>query len=213
MILYVNGDSNSAGAELTDPAHAWAQVLANRLNFTLVNESKSGCSNDRIMRTASDALAHANKNTFVIIGWTSWEREEWLSQNQYYDVNSGGHDNLPPELEDRYKQWVLKQDPDQQALKSRVTHEQLHRLHRSLLDRRIKHVFFNSLMPFQHNLLDPVHKDWRKCYVGPYDNDLSYYWYLKNQGFKPTAENHYTESAQAVWADFLYNYILESQLL
>ena len=213
MILYVNGDSNSSGAELTYPStSSWPHLLANRLGWTLVNEAKSGTSNPRILRVASNTLAHSDKNTFTIIGWTSWEREEWFYQNQYYDVNSGGHDVLPEELEQRYKTWVTEQGPDQCAKKSLVIHSQIHRLHRSLLDRHIPHLFFNALMPFQHNLLDSSQLDWHKNYLGPYNNDLSYYWYLKKQGFTPTKGNHFLEDAQAAWADVLYNYIKDKEL-
>lgn len=207
MILYVNGDSNSAGAELTNPSNAWPQLLAARLRRTLITDAKDGASNDKIMRISSNTLSHANKNTLAVIGWTGWEREEWEYQGQFYDVNSGGHDVLPPQLQERYKEWVIKQDSASQSAKSLRMHSQIHRMHRSLNDRRIPHLFFNALMPFQHNLLDPLHKDWGKNYLGPYDNDLSYYWYLKNHGFKPTKNNHFLEDAQAAWADVLYNQI------
>lgn len=213
MILYVNGDSNSSGADINDLSRSWPTILATRLGFTLINEAKSGGSNPRIMRTSSNAIAHSDKNTFIIIGWTSWERDEWLHQGQYYDVNSGGHDILPPELEQQYKEWVLQQDSKEQAIKSKNMHSQIHRLHRSLKDRRIPHLFFNAVMTFQHNILDPVHLDWDKHYLGPYDNDLSYFWYLKNHGWKPNAYNHYTDKAQEVWADVLYNYIQENKLI
>lgn len=213
MILYVNGDSNSDGSECTDLTQSWPHLLSARLGFTLINEAKGGTSNPRIMRVASQALSTADPKTFVVIGWTSWEREEWLHQGQYYDVNSGGHDNLPFELQERYKQWVTEQDPEQQSIKSKNMHEQLHRLHRSLKDRHIPHLFFNALMPFQHNLLDPVHKEWGKNYLGPYDNDLSYYWYLKNHGWNHTNNHHYTDDAQRAWADVLYNYIQDNKLI
>lgn len=213
MILYVNGDSNSDGSECQDLSQSWPHLLADRLGFTLVNDAKGGTSNPRIMRVASQSLAHIDRRPFVIIGWTSWEREEWLHRSQYYDVNSGGHDVLPLELQERYKQWVIEQGPDQQSIKSKNMHEQIHRLHRSLKDRHIPHVFFNALMPFQHNLLDPVKKDWGKNYLGPYDNDSSYYWYLKNHGWHTTDNNHYTDDAQAAWTDVLYNYIQENKLL
>lgn len=213
MILYINGDSNSNGTECRDLSQSWPHILANRLGFTLINEAKSGTSNPRIMRVTSNTLARSDKNTFAIIGWTSWEREEWEFNGQYYDVNAGGHDALPSNLQEKYKRWVTEQGPDQQAYKSKIMHEQLHRLHRSLKDRRIPHLFFNALMPFQHNLLDPVHKDWGKNYLGPYDNDLSYYWYLKNHGFKLTKNNHFLEDAQTAWADVLYTYIKERELV
>jgi hypothetical protein len=214
VILYVNGDSNSSGNELKDSGKSsWPQLLANRLDISLANEAKSGTSNPQIIRTASNSLSRANKDTFVIIGWTSWEREEWLHQGQYYNVNSGGYDTLPPELEERYKQWVIEQGPEQQSIKSKLMHSQIHRMHRSLLERHIPHLFFNALMPFQHNLLDPIQLNWHKNYVGPYDNDLSYFWYLKNHGWKPTKNNHFLENAQAEWSDVLYNYIRDNELI
>jgi hypothetical protein len=213
VILYVNGDSNSAGAELKDQSKSWPNLLADKLGLTLVNEAKGGTSNPRIMRTASTTLSHSNRDTFAVIGWTSWEREEWVYQGQYYDVNSGGHDVMPPELQERYKQWVTEQGPDQQAAKSLNMHSQLHRLHRSLIDRHIPHLFFNALMPFQHNHINPTQLNWGKNYLGPYDNDLSYYWYLKKHEWKPTKNNHFLEDAQAVWTDVLYNYIKDNKLI
>ena len=215
MILYVNGDSNSNGEDLARPQEdSWASLLAKRLDCQLINEAKSGTSNPRILRTASNALAHCDaRNTLVIIGWTSWEREEWFHNGQYYDVNAGGHDQLPTELEQRYKQWVTEQTPEQQSIKSLNTQSQLHRLHRSFMERRLPHLFFNALMPFQHNLLNSEHLDWHNNYLGPYDNDLSYYWYLKNHGRKPTKNNHFSEDAQAIWADVLYNYIKDKALI
>lgn len=213
MLLYVNGDSNSNGAEIKNLEHSWPAILAKRLNFKLVNEAKSGTSNPRILRTSSNTIAHSDKNTFVIIGWTSWEREEWLHHGQYYDVNAGGHDTLPQDLEERYKQWVIKQGPEEQSIKSQQMHQQIHRLHRSLLDRRIPHLFFNALMPFQHNLLDPTRLEWHKNYLDPYDNNLTYYRYLINLGFNPTKHNHHLESAQQAWADFLYDYITQKELV
>jgi len=213
VILYVNGDSNSAGAECTDNDKIWPVILAKKLECKLINEAKGGASNPRIMRVSSNALAKSDRNTIAVIGWTSWEREEWVYNNQYFDVNAGGHDVLPLALQERYKQWVINQGPEEQIRKSKSIHEQIHRLHRSLKDRRIPHLFFNALMPFQHKLEDPQHNNWNNNYLGPYNNNLSYYWYLKNQGWTPTDNNHYTEDAQAVWADILYNYIQENNLL
>jgi hypothetical protein len=213
LILYVNGDSNSDGSECQNLTTSWPHLLANKLQFTLLNESKGGASNPRIMRVANTSIDHYDKNTFVIIGWTSWEREEWSYNGQHYDVNSGGHDTMPPELQERYKEWVVKQDPLSQSIKSLDMHKQIYQLHCSLKDRCVPHLFFNALMPFQHDSITLEHKDWGKNYLGPYNNDLSYYWYLKKQGFQHTANFHYTDQAQEVWADVLYNYIQQNQLI
>jgi hypothetical protein len=211
MILYVNGDSNSIGAEIKDKTHAWPYLLAKQLRLTLVNDAKVGGSNPRILRTVSNFTTHTNtKDMFVVIGWTSWEREEWQQGNVYYDVNAGGHDNLPPDLELKYKIWVTEQNQNARDYKSQVTHEHIHKLHRHYREKNIPHLFFNALMPFCHS---GKHLDWHNNFLGPYDNDLSYYWYLKKAGFIPTALNHHTESAQAEWANVLYKHIQENKLL
>lgn len=210
MILYVNGDSNSAGAELDNLQHAWPNILASRLNVDLINQAKGGSSNDKILRTTVEFLDNlTHSDLFVIIGWTSWEREEWQYQDQYYDVNAGGHDTLPPVLQEQYKHWVVDQGPTAQSKKSMLMHDKIYQLHQQLNNQHIKHVFFNALMPFQHNVLSNTQDrhSWNNNYIGPYDNDWSYYWHLKNRGFAPTAGNHYLEPGNLFWADTLEQYI------
>lgn len=209
MILYVNGDSNSAGAELRDKKKSWASLLAQTLDFELVNSAKGGASNDRILRTTQEFLHGEPKNIFVIIGWTSWEREEWLYQNNYYDVNASGHQSLPEGIAQVYKQWVTEQDDRARETKSKQYHARIYDLHQQLTSQQIPHLFFNALMPFQH----ADQTDWNHCYLGPYQNELSYYWYLKQHGFEPTRDNHYLEAAQPVWSNVLYKYIKENQIL
>lgn len=213
MILYVNGDSHSAGAELTNPAVNWPALLADRMGYRLINDAVSGASNSRILRTASDFSTQANPaDTFIIIGWSSWEREEWSMNGRYYNVNAGGHDSMPPELELRYKTWVAEQSPDTMSAKSKITHQQLYRFHRGLKERRIPHLFFNAFMPFQHRHPVSSRPEWNNRYLGPYDNDLSYFWYLKNQGFKHSSYYHFNNDAQPVWAEVLHKFILENKL-
>jgi hypothetical protein len=150
MILYVNGDSNSAGAELLDKKLSWPALLAQRLNFQLLNLAQSGASNDRILRTTQEFLNTNTKNIFVIIGWTSWEREEWLYQNNYYDVNASGYQHLPEGIIQQYKQWVTQQNDLARKTKSKQHHERIYELHQKLTQKQIPHLFFNALMPFQH---------------------------------------------------------------
>jgi len=211
MILYVNGDSNSIGAELKDKTQAWPYLLAKQLGLTLVNDAKGGGSNPRILRTVGNFITHTNtKDMFVVIGWTSWEREEWQQGNVYYDVNAGGHDSLPPDLKLKYKTWVLDQNHITREVKSQAAHEHIHKLHREYKEKNVRHLFFNALMPFLHS---GKQYDWNSNFLGPYDNELSYYWYLKKHGWTPTKNNHHTEEAQQVWANVLYNYIQENKLL
>jgi len=50
----------------------------------------------------------------VIIGWSTWEREEWLHDNVYWQVNAGGVGNdWPEEIKERYKKYVVNIDWNQ----------------------------------------------------------------------------------------------------
>lgn len=212
MILYVNGDSNSSGHELKNQNLSWPKLLSTYYNFRLINQSKAGTSNPRILRVTKDFIKQNYNNIqeyFIIIGWTSWEREEWLYNGIYYDVNAGGHDVLPPELKDRYKDWVVEQNEDMRKYKSAELQEKIFKLHEELCSLKVKHLFFNGLMPFLHDTA----VGWGKNYLEPYNNNLSYYWYLNRAGFVPTKNNHHLEDAQVAWADVLKNYIENNNLL
>ena len=101
MILYVNGDSHSHGCGL--PAHQrYSNIVGKELGFTVVNNAQMGASNASILRTTKQYFDNGNVPDFVIIGWSTWEREEWFFQNQYYNVNASGHDKLPEELQELY---------------------------------------------------------------------------------------------------------------
>ena len=97
MILYVNGDSHSAGAEAVVP-YCYAQddhlyralgrkphpdnerasfgcLLANKLNAILHCDAESASSNTRIIRTTRDYIKNEGAPDFILIGWSTWERE------------------------------------------------------------------------------------------------------------------------------------------
>ncbi len=46
-------------------------------------------------------------DTVMVIQWTTWEREEWVFEGKHYQVNASGVDMVPPELEARYRQYIL----------------------------------------------------------------------------------------------------------
>ena len=101
MLIYVNGDSHSAGAEAVTP-HAFAKddplyhglgrrphpdnlqasygcVLANELFAVLDCDAESASSNARILRTTNQWLdQNSDPDALVIIQWSTWERQEWL---------------------------------------------------------------------------------------------------------------------------------------
>lgn len=202
MTLYVNGDSHSYGINV-DPKKTFAQHIANKFNLNLVNHSKIGASNQRIIRTTQEYLKNNTPN-LILIGWSTWEREEWLYNEKYYDVNSSGHDTIPTDLENQYKVWVTEQTGDSLNIKSQKWHQEIYQLHTELQEKKIPHLFFNCMYNF-FNITD--YKNWNNCYIDPYNNDYSYYWFLKNLGYKTDNWYHYADDGHLAWSNILIKHI------
>lgn len=230
MILYINGDSNAAGAEAVNPhafamddsrhwklgrkphpdneAVCWGTVLADSLGWERYNDSESAASNDRILRTTQEYLQH-NRPDAMVIGWTTWEREEWWHNDRYYQVNGSGRDQVHPDLRGRYQEWVLEQDEKFWEQKELMWHEKIWDLHQQLLAEKIPHLFFNCYCKFNkisyHSDFTHLQKDWQGYYIGPYDEDLCYYRWLINDGRSTIGPGsyHFGVDAHAAWAKWL----------
>ena len=219
MILYVNGDSHSAGAEAVnsycfaqdDPLYqglgrrphpdnervSYGCLLANELSAVLHCDAESASSNSRIIRTTRDYLANEGQPDAIIIGWSTWEREEWLLGDRYWQVNAGGigHD-WPAEIKERYKKYVVNIDWDHYK---RQAHAEIFSFHQELEEKQIPHLFFNCYSDFQ----DQVMQDWNGCYVEPYDPDMTYWKWLTDRGFESNQSYHFRADAHRKWAEFL----------
>lgn len=208
MILYVNGDSHSHGMRL-QPNEKFSSIVADALGYDVVNVAQGGASNARIMRTTREYLDN-NVPDLIMIGWTTWEREEWQHLGQYYNVNSSGHDPLPTDLQQLYKNWVIEQTPDTLFAKSQYWHNEIFKLHSELVQKNIRHVFFNCMYNFfQTN----NQRDWSTNFIGPYDNDSSYYWWLTQQGFQADSWYHFGADGHRAWAARLIDYIQEHNII
>jgi len=218
LILYVNGDSHSAGAEAVndycfaedDPFyHALGRIphpdnervsygcnIANELFAVLHCDAESASSNDRIIRTTRKYLENI-KPDFVIIGWSTWEREEWLHDNIYWQINAGGvgHD-WPDPVKERYKDYIINLN---WLERTKLAHQQIHEFHTELQDLAIPHLFFNTYSDFHTQ--EPV--GWHDSYVDPYDPEMTYWKWLTNQGFQSNQSFHFRADAHRKWAEFL----------
>jgi hypothetical protein len=209
MILYVNGDSHTHGMQLL-PHERFSDIVAKEFNFDVVNAAQVGASNFSILRTTQEYLATGITPDLILIGWTTWEREEWTYENQFYNVNSSGHTGLPENLQQLYKSWVIDQTPETLNAKSRYWHSQIFKLHLELVQKNIKHVFFNCMYNFfQTN----DYLDWGTTFIDPYNNDSSYYWWLTNQGIQSDQWYHFGADGHATWATKLINYIKEHDII
>lgn len=234
MILYVNGCSHSAAAEAA-VHHAWAcddgelwqhgdephpanlavsygKHIADELGAELVCEASSGGSNDRIIRTTKqwiennpDKLA----DTFMILQWTTWEREEWLHEGKWYQVNASGIDIVPPELEEQYKNYVINVDWN---VKTPEAHDKIWAMHLHLKELGIKHLFFSG-----HSTFSDIQnrQNWGSSYMHPYSRDDSYHNWLKNNGgtYANPQSYHFDAESHCIWAKHVLQYIKDNNLL
>jgi hypothetical protein len=164
MILYVNGDSHAAGAEAATP-HAfaeddgdlyhlgrqphpknlevsWGNQLSKKLQCAFTCDAESAASNYRIERTTRAWLDQLPpwQSAFVVIGWSTWERQEWPYRDHYLQVGSSGLDHVPDELKQRYKEFVVGVDWTE---RQQFWHDRIWKLHCDLVAKQIPHVFFN----------------------------------------------------------------------
>ena len=210
MKIYVNGDSHSAGYDAGGPTHSYGHHLSRFLKTKFECHARPGCSNDTILRTTKDYLNN-NKPDIVIIGWTTWEREEWVHDNEYVYVTSSGLDSVPSALQSKYRQWVIDSgDRAIQKQKELHWHDTIWQFHNELLAQKIPHLFFNCYSYFHHVKHWSLPKyPWADNYINPYDENLTYYFWLQKKGLKPSNPKyyHYGEDAHIVWAEFLLPYV------
>jgi len=232
MILYANGCSHTAAAEAVVPdafavddgcagidrrphplnlAASWCTKLAEQLHAKLVCGAESGSSNDRILRTTQQWLDNQTdlSDVFVVIQWTTWEREEWLHNGTYYQVNASGTDWIPKDLQLRYKQYVANHD---YWAKTQEWYKKIWNLHVELSDKKVTHLFYNGWSTFS-DISDK--KDFGKSYLGPYSRDLSYNSVLVNNGFEWVTPNsyHFDAKGHCFWAKYVLQYIKQHNLV
>lgn len=232
MLLLINGDSHSAGAECVN-THCFAEddskyfmqgrrphpdnlvksfgyLLAKPLQRGLVCLAEAGSSNDRIIRTTRDYLDRATEEVLVIIGWSTWERQEWKIKGEYYQLGSSGQDHLPESHHDKYKQWVTAQPRWEDVTKH--AHEDIWVFHQELVEHNVRHVFFNGNSHFSDIRDD--RKDWGINYIAPYDYTQTYDYWLQSQAhnYVRAGSMHYGPDAHQAWKKKLLKYILDNNL-
>ena len=233
MILYVNGDSHAAAAEAVVP-HAWAEddkffwglgrrphpenerasfgcELANHLYAILQCDAQAGGSNARIMRTTREWVRAQDRvdDIFVIIQWSTWEREEWLHNDVYYQVNASGQDMVPQELQEQYRNYILGIDWQARA---QAAHAKIWQFHQELNEKNIPHVFFNGNNDFSSIT---ERKDWGTSYIDPYNPAQTFNSIVTQNGHQTVAPNsyHFGKTAHSFWARFMLQYCINNKFL
>lgn len=234
MILYVNGDSHSAGAEAVvphafaedDPAFfylgrsphpenlavSWGKQLSLSLRAGLRCDAESASSNTRIIRTTRDWLSGAGQehpDQLVVIQWSTWEREEWLHDGKYYQVGSSGIDHVPDALQKKYRDYVVGTDWKE---KTRQCHEEIWQLHQELTAQGIRHVFFNGNNDFSKI---PNQLDWGADYIGPYDPNQTYDAIIRSKGIQTVMPGswHFGRDGHGYFHRFILDYIIKNKFV
>jgi hypothetical protein len=218
MILYVNGDSHSAGAEAVNDycfaeddslyynlgriphpdneKASYGCLIANELGAILHCDAESGSSNDRIIRTTKEYIKETTPDA-IIIGWSTHEREEWLYKDRLYQIDAGGFGfDWPEVFKEKYKLYIAR---IKWSECERREHEKIWNFHKELQELKIPHLFFNTFNDFTNQPME----DWENCFIEPYDPEMTYYNYLKNQGLTALPSYHYRADGHRKWAEFL----------
>jgi hypothetical protein len=234
MMLYVNGDSHTAAAEAVNPhafaeddsslfymgraphpanlAVSWGQLLSITLKSAFRCDAESASSNSRIIRTTNEWLAgpgREHSEPLVIIQWSTWEREEWLHDDTYYQIGASGLDWVPAALEPRYKQFVVDVDWRE---KTRQAHEEIWDFHNELESQGIRHIFFNGNNDF--SIIKKQHK-WGNNYIGPYDPTLTYNSIIRAQGIDTVMPGswHFGRDGHSAFHRFILDYIIKHKFV
>jgi len=235
MILYVNGDSHSAAAEAVNPyafaeddgkyfymgrvAHpdnlavSWGKLLSLALNSGFHCAAESASSNARIMRTTREWIANrqGNNKILVVIQWSTWEREEWLINDVYYQINASGLDHVPVSHQPQYKEYIASIDWQQ---KTQQAHNEIWEFHQELQNQNIPHIFFNGNNNFA-KIPDADKKVWDSNYIAPYDASMTFDSVVRKQGFETVAADswHFGRDAHSFFHRFMLEYIIVNNFI
>jgi hypothetical protein len=233
-MLYVNGDSHTAAAEAVNP-HAWAmddpnlfylgkaphpenlaiswgRLLSHTLKSAFRCDAESGGSNSRIMRTTLKWLSDAGRDfpdQLVIIQWSTWEREEWIYDGEYYQIGASGIDGVHVGLEEQYKQFVANIDWQE---KTEQAHNAIWQFHKELEAQNIHHIFFNGNNDFSKI---KNRKDWGNTYIGPYNPTLTYDAIIRSKGIETVMPGswHFGKDGHSAFHRFVLDHIIKHKFV
>ena len=233
MILYVNGDSHTAAAEAVNRhafamddsdlfymgraphpenlAVSWGRRLADSLKAGFHCGAESASSNSRIIRTTREWIDTQgyDQDLLVIIQWSTWEREEWLIDEIYYQINGSGIDQVPDSHQQQYKEFVANID---WKTKTQQAHEDIWQFHQELESKNVRHIFFNG-----NNDFGPLKEryEWGSSYVGPYDPKQTFNYLIQDQGIQTVAPNswHFGRDGHSYFHRFMLQYIINNKLI
>ncbi len=219
--LYRNFDVVVGNDDKYRTTHNWPAILGRKLECTEVhNEAYPGGSNQRMIRTSMDWIAgNKDKDVLVVIGWTGLNRMELWSEE--FNMHSPHLLNFSANYskEDRkfFEKYWRESYNDYDSVDSFL--HQLIMFQSFLQANNIPFIFFDALptvhkakldMSVLTHLEDLIDKDRYLYYNTP--NHCFFTWCKANN--LPFGERmHPLEEAHEAWANVIYSYIMENDLL
>jgi hypothetical protein len=224
--LWVNGDSHTAGSySPCNVEQPFAKQLAQALDLEYTNIALPGGSNNRIIRTTIEALPQLEpQETFILIGWSSWERTEWYWNNQWYAICGDPGYDIPEFAKSRWRQHAdhyanqfdNKISDHDLWTKSKEQEHAIWAFHQLLHNLGYKFLFFlGCANPFRwestqetSSQLPWLQNTWAH---DPYQ-PTGFSEFCESRGHKKDDRWHFGQAAHTDWADYLVD-IIESKLL
>lgn len=226
MQYFAMGDSNMIGAN-TDPQHRnygpdpgnFFNLVAQHFGIDYECWAKNGASNDHIIRRTKEWInGCTDPDRFVFIGWSTWEREEHLVDQTYYDIDAWCiyHSfDAPPALETHAAalRQRLENNSNYMDLCAQRWAGQIKEFAQYLESQNIGYLFWNAYS----KLIPPnAGAEFDHRFVKPYTDCFNQYWYLKQIRNHATAVNdpyHFDAHGHRKWADFLIQWITDWNIL
>ena len=219
MLLYINGCSHAAGAEIEFKEQtecynkSFGELTANQLGWKNHNNSAAGGSNDRIIRTTVNFIENYKisnniHDLYVVIAWTGADRTEITFNGNTYQLCLGSNwYRYPSEVIEYYKSYLTTHSsgnvPGGMILKMLLLQEYLK-------SNEIKFTFISSFWDFTDihpdnqllfNSLDPFH------FFNKGTGDGNFFQTLDASGFLRTNRGHYLADGHAHYSKILSNRI------
>jgi hypothetical protein len=197
MKLYVNGGSHAAAAEsvvlhhCAQDDHRWLYL------GTAPHPSNAPVAWSRVLANTIKAVLHLDAESGLTNQQICQNTHHWIKLNQ-------------PWISETLVliQW------ETQSHSLIQEHDNIWQFHKQLQNFNIKHVFFNSDCSFC-DIPKKDRKDWGISYISPYDPEMTYSQWLKNNGFNTVASDsgYFGASAHAAWARFMLQYVVANKLM
>lgn len=215
---------------------SYGNVLAKKLGYEPINIAIGGFTNAAISRSVMSWFEknYKNQEVFVLIGWTESARIEapypdpcWYHEaNPYCDwfdnscinflqINAGykGYQERERSTQESYQRFIVENEKYMEIVSINLVLQ----IQYFLKYHKANYLMCNSShmfnLPCKH-LRSYIKNMDTKRYIKYHDNNQSFWFKYQELGYKNSKAmwNHHGEEPHALYAEELYNYIIENEL-